>query len=331
MFADAIRREVALGRQSGEIVVGRAVGTYYRMTGLGDGKPWSALGTGGEYTVLTEYITSGCAWDPATHQVTQFALPMTKLGALAKRGPGDDLIGKVHDSRSPRGAFLIYTAKDTPSRSNPSMWAVDSDAQTTITCVPTHYGVPRNQSDAARIRETAGRFHLSRNLRMSAQQIAVCYTLDDCIGGRAWTTLKADDGVAEAIALFLNSTYGVIVRVGFGEATDLGRSTMGVSAVDNHPLPDFASASDAGRRAREIAVAEFDRLRQLPLERISLSALDGNRAEIDRVATLLLGLPWRPDTEQMLASWRRLLCLQPGVNANNRQTLGKLAAAGIRR
>ena len=104
---------------------------------------------------------------------------------------------------------------------------------------------------------------------------------------------------------------------------------MGVSAVDNHPAPDFASASDAGRRAREIAVAEFDRLRQLPLERISLSALDGNRAEIDRVATLMLGLPWRPDTEGMLASWRRLLCLQPGVNANNRQTLGKLAAAGI--
>ena len=77
-------------------------------------------------------------------------------------------------------------------------------------------------------------------------------------------------------------------------------------------------------------MAEFDRLRELPLERISLSALDGNRAEIDRVATLLLGLAWRPDTEGMLASWRRLLCLQPGVNPNNRQTLGKLAAAGIR-
>ena len=76
-------------------------------------------------------------------------------------------------------------------------------------------------------------------------------------------------------------------------------------------------------------MAEFDRLRQLPLERISLSALDGNRAEIDRVATLMLGIPWRPDTEQMLASWRRL-CLQPGVNANNRQTLAKLEAAGIR-
>ena len=44
-------------------------------------------------------------------------------------------------------------------------------------------------------------------------------------------------------------------------------------------------------------MAEFDRLRKLPLERISLSSLDGNRAEIDRVATLMLGIPWRPDTD----------------------------------
>ena len=209
------------------------------------------------------------------------------------------------------------------------MWSVDSDAQTTITCVPTHYGVPRSQSDAARIRQTAGRFHLSRNLRMSAQQIAVCYTQEDCIGGRAWTTLKSDDGVAEAIAIFLNSTYGIITRVGFGEATDLGRSTMGVSAVDNHPLPDFASVSDAGRQARQIALSEFHRLRQLPLQRISLSALDDHRAEIDRIATLTLGITWHPETEQMLAAWRRLMCLQPTVNANNRQTLATLAQAGL--
>ena len=329
MFADAIQREVALGHPSGDITVGITVGTYYRMTGLGDGKPWSALGTGGEYTTLTEYVTSGNAWNPATHSVTPFALPMTIMGAIANRGPGDDLIGKIANSRSPRGAFVIHAKKDTASRNNPSMWEVDSEKQETITCEPTHYGIPRDENAAVRVINTAGQFHLSRNLRMSAQKIAVCYTETDCIGGRAWTTLKSDSGVTEAIAIFLNSTYGIIVRTGYGEATDLGRSTMGVTAVDGHPIPDFAAASEAGQAARRIAIEHFNRLRQLPLKRISLSALDANRAEIDRIATQMLGLPWTPETETMLSAWRRLLCLQPAVNAHNKETLTTLSEAGL--
>ena len=41
MFSDAIRRELALGKSRGEIYVGTLVGTYCRMDGLGEGKPWS--------------------------------------------------------------------------------------------------------------------------------------------------------------------------------------------------------------------------------------------------------------------------------------------------
>ena len=331
MFADAIRREAAQGHPSGNIVVGGVVGTYYRMTGLGDGKPWSALGTGGDYTILTAHITNGQAWHPATHRADPFALPMTTLGAISQRGPGDDLIGKRVGSRSPRGAFVIYPAKDTESRDNPSMWEVDSDTQVRITCDPDHYGVPYgNDKVIERVRETSGHFHLNRNLRMSAQKIAACYTPESCIGGRAWTTLRAEEGVSAAINLFLNSTYGIIIRVGYGEATDLGRSTMGVTAVDGHPVPDFAAASPAGQQARQIALDNFARLRQLDLDRISLSVLDPNRAEIDRVVALMLGLPYNRATERMLQSWRRLMCLQPGVNARNKETLEKLAAAGIR-
>ena len=75
MFADAIRREIDLGKKSGAIPVGDVVGTYYRMENLGDGKPWLALGTSGEYTVLTAYTTEGKAWNPATDAATPFPLP----------------------------------------------------------------------------------------------------------------------------------------------------------------------------------------------------------------------------------------------------------------
>ena len=200
-----------------------------------------------------------------------------------------------------------------------------------MTCVPTHYGEPRGDVEAARrMLRTVGHFHLSRNLRMSAQKIAFAYTEQECMGGRSWTTITAAPGVAEAMAIFLNSTYGLLIRIGYGQSTDLGRSPIQVRAIDNHPIPDFTRNSNAGRKARRIATENFERLRTLPLERISLSALDANRAEIDRVATLMLGLDWNPETENMLDSWRRLMCLQPGVNANNKETLATLDAAGVR-
>ena len=330
MFADAIRRELEQGRPSGEITVGTLAGTYFRMEDLGEGKPWSALGVSGDIATLIDSVTRGSAWNPRTWGTKQFDLPMTTLSGVSAKGPTHDLLGCLPVSRDPRGAFTMRPAPETANRFNPSLWEVQAQRQTRMTCVPTHYGTPRSDpEEAARMLKTAGHFHLSRNLRMSAQKISVAYTEDECMGGRSWTTLTADPGVAEAIALFLNSSYGFLVRIGYGQSTDLGRSPIQVRAIDDHPIPDFASPGLSGRAARKIALQEFDRLRNLPLERISLSAIDDNRAEIDRVVTLMLGLPWNMDTENMLAVWRKLMCLQPAVNAGNKSTLETLAKAGI--
>ena len=330
LFADAIHEEIALGKESGEIMVGSIAGTYYRLSNLGDGAPWSVLGVSGDFGILTALLIDGSAWNAATGEITDFAIPMTTIGKITTRGTGDDLIGKIAGSRSPRGAFVIHEDDNAKNRKNPSMWAVNEDTQVTITCDPTHYGEPRNNVNAVkRILQTAGNFHISRNLRQSAQKIAVCYTERECIGGRAWTTLKADDDAIKAITLFLNSIYGIIIRVGHGETTDLGRSTMGVTAVESHPIPDFAADTDTAKCARAIAAANFDRLRTLPLKRITLSALDPNRAEIDRVVTEMLGLPTDDATESMLTEWRRLMCLQPIVNADNKSVLAELRRAGI--
>ena len=330
MFADAIRREVEQGRPSGEITVGTLAGTYFRMEDLGEGKPWSALGVSGDIATLIDSVTRGSAWNPRTWGTKQFDLPMTTLSRVSAKGPTHDLLGCPPESRAPRGAFEMHPAAEATDRFNPSLWEIQAQHQTRMTCVPTHYGTPRSEpEEAARMLKTAGHLHLSRNLSMGSQKIAVAYTEDECMGGVSWTTLTADPGVAEAIALFLNSSYGLLVRVGYGQTTHVGRSRIQVQAIDDHPIPDFASPGLSGRAARKIALQEFDRLRNLPLERISLSAIDDNRAEIDRVVTLMLGLPWNMDTENMLAVWRKLMCLQPAVNAGNKSTLETLAKAGI--
>ena len=330
MFADAIRREVEQGRHRGEIVVGTIAGTYFRMEDLGEGKPWSVLGVSGDVASLIDSVTRGRTWNPRTHGTKQFDLPMTVLSSLAAKGPTENQLGCISGSLAPRGAFTMHPAAEDSNRINPSLWRCSAEEQVRVTCAPTHYGVPRSDPEEAdRMLKTAGHFHFSMNLALGSQTVVVAYTEDECMGGRAWNTLAADPGVAEAIALFLNSSYGLLVRVGHGQTSQTGRSIVRRIGIDNHPIPDFASPGLSGRAARKIALQEFDRLRNLPLERISLSAIDDNRAEIDRVVTLMLGLPWNMDTENMLAVWRKLMCLQPAVNAGNKSTLETLAKAGI--
>ena len=330
MFADAIRRAVEGGQQSGEIVAGKVIGTFHKMQGLGNGQPWSSLGTSGSYTTLGSMALEGKAWDPATGKSIGYALPMTTMGAVSNHGPTHDLLGCLPTSHAPRGAFVMHPASTTKNRDNPALWSHDHSIQEAISCSPTHYGVPRdNPAQAERMLNTAGHFHLARNLRTSSQALVVAHTEDPSMGGRSWTTLDALEGVAQAITLYLNSTYGILIRTGYGQSTDLGRSTIQIKAIDGHPIPNFAGDNEAAAIARRIALDNFDRLSKLSLKRIALSALDENRAEIDRVATLMLGIEWNSSTETMLESWRRLMCLQPVVNGNNKEVLRTLSQAGI--
>ncbi len=108
-----------------------------------------------------------------------------------------------------------------------------------------------------------------------------------------------------------------------------GRETTGRRQPTYSKTSDMADTTPPDAPARALAAAHFDRLRTLPLKRISLSALDPNRAEIDRVVTEMLGLPPTPDTDAMLSQWRRLMCLQPTVNGNNKAVLEELRRAGI--
>lgn len=335
LFADAIRREVALGKPYGDITVGESVGTYYRMTNLGEGSPWWAMGSSGNYTRLIGSVTSGVAWNVASGATSQFSVPMTNFGRIVDKGPTHDRIGIASDSEGthPRGAFLLYPVRESRhdmARNNPAIWNEDSEKQLSITCQPTHFGEPRSTPEAAEeMIAAAGHFHLSRNLRTSSQKIAVAYTEEPCMGGQAWNAFKADADVARAVALFLNSTFGIVVRSGYGNSANPGRSRMQVRAIDGHPIPDFAADTPAAIEARRIANENFDRLRTLELNRIALAAVDPNRAEIDRVVTMMLGLEWNVATESMLAKWRELMCLQPTINADNKGVLATLKAHGI--
>ena len=145
------------------------------------------------------------------------------------------------------------------------------------------------------------------------------------MGSSSYTTLYTKNpAVIKAITLFLNSTYGLLIRIGYGQTTMPGRMRIQVKAIDDHPIPDFSVDTPEALTARQIAENKFERLRQIKLDRIALAAIDKNRKEIDQVVTEMLGVPWNISTENMLDNWRRLMCQQPTIHANNQTVLKAL-------
>ena len=331
MFARAIQQAAESEQDTGDITVGATVGTFAKMHNLGHGNPWHLVGIAGDFATLASHASNGNMWNTRTHATTPYSLPMTTLDEVVKLGIADARIGRADDSPSPRGAFLVRPRIGYSQHDVLSLWNADSRTQTKMTCEPTHYCVSRgDHEEAARVLETVSRFHISAELRLSSQAIAAAYTTDPALGGAGWISLIPDqDGLGEAITLFLNSTFGLIVRISYGQSAHVGRSRIGVQAAAKHPIPDFSQDSEAAQHARQIAQDNFNELRTLPMERISLSAIDGHRKAIDRTVAQMLGLPDNRTTETLLNSHRRLMCSQTAVHANVKSTLNRLAAAGI--
>lgn len=331
MFAKAIQYAIESDDDAGDITVGKPVGTYAKMHDLGRGDPWYLVGIAGDFATLACHASHGNLWQPSTGATTAYSLPMTTMDQVVKLGISDARIGRADDSPSPRGAFLVRPRRDSSRQEVMSLWTADARSQTNLTCEPTHYCIARGDPKAAAdVLETASRFHISAELRVSSQAVASAYTTDPVLGGAGWISLRTDqEGLGEAITLFLNSTFGLIIRITYGQSAHVGRARIGVQAAAKHPIPDFSQDSEAARNARRIALANFDTMRTLPLQRISLAAVDPHRIAIDRTVAQMLGLPADNKTESLLDSHRRLMCSQTAVHANVRETVSQLAAAGV--
>ena len=83
----------------------------------------------------------------------------------------------------------------------------------------------------------------------------------------------------------------------------------------------YSSIAYTKQVSEHLSIANRGNLRRI--------AIDPNRAQIDRVVTEMLGLSLTANTEAMLSEWRRLMCLQPIVNGNNKSVLNELRRAGL--
>ena len=201
----------------------------------------------------------------------------------------------------------------------PMLWAHDADAdepgrESRLFVEPDSQGIvrPDREEDAKTHWETySSRLCFNQDFQLTSQRLAVCMTKRKVIGGRGWPAfICRDQRWNEPIALWMNTTLGLITFWFKGTRQQKERSSVKITALDTLPIYDMRELTDA---QIELAKHIFKEFAALELLQASAADSDPVRQDMDRAVLVnLFGLP--EDIMEPLELLRRKWCMEPSVN-----------------
>ena len=234
-------------------------------------------------------------------------LPIVRLDKLGRLG--------VHDSyltmKTHKGPFTKESAS--PTATYPSLYNHDASKETRLICDPDSQllVIPGLGKRAAELWATASRSHISRGFRFNSQPLAVAFTEQDSLGGRAWPNVTFPDKRFDyAFSTWINSTLGMLAYWWHSSRQQAGRGEMTRLGIRSLPVLDFRTLSDTQLQAAE---AIFEEFRNTELRPAYLADADPNRALLDRrVLCDLLGFDEGTylGVRRLAAKW----CAEPSVH-----------------
>ena len=159
---------------------------------------------------------------------------------------------------------------------------------------------------------TATRLHFNRDFRLNSQSLAACLTPEAAIGGTAWPNFRVegDRRREEALALWANTTPGLISFWWVGTRQQQGRARLTISQLPALPALDVRTLDDGQLEQAERLFAEFAERDFLPANE---AYRDQTRQALDRA--VLCGLLGLPDSIlQPLEALRLQWCEEPSVH-----------------
>lgn len=306
---------------------GRRVGSWTRVVAPRPGFPWFAVGMANHYlAAVAAELMDGRIYSPDDRQRWEIAMPFTALDQVVGIGPTHHLIGHIRGHEA-IGAFTFDQMPPGFLFTYPALWSADAETQQTILTRPTHEGAPAVDDEGQLRQMLAQRSDLfvSRNLRLTSQALAAARTERLMMGGSTWTALLSDNpDVKAALAIWLNSTLGLMLRTCYGQTTQTGRARLQIRALYGLPVPDFAADSDAGAQARAVAREQIGELAGLELRPASYAFQDANRRRVDRVALAMVGLGENQQANAAIDVLRQQWCREPSVHGGNREIMRAL-------
>jgi len=239
-------------------------------------------------------------WLPTMKKSEAVKIPITTVkGINAKIGPYHADINFRNSDGSIRGPFDISPLTSNQVPTYPVLWAHEAENQRNISFSADSEGLPRQDSNAeiqkvidkkvCDVWATASHCHFNRDFRFNSQSTGMQFTPTRTIGGRAWISIGLKTvGQEKALALWANTSLGLLLHWWHANKQQSGRGSIGVNALETLPILDVTALS---RKQLNEAVKLFDEvcnLDLLPLHEIDKDSVRQNLDE--KFARKVLGL-----------------------------------------
>ena len=293
---------------------------------LQNGGPWSAVGTvDGRVVAAAERLRDdGVLVDIETGDECRLPIPMKTIGEVMNVGPTHHLIGH-REGNAEIGAYEMSRRTATsPPQDEMSLWSVDGRRQRRMLLTATHNAV-QTGTDEQKTNVDAKKAHLfyQRGFRFTASAVLAAATISKIHGGSSWTALIGKSRTIErAMALWFNSTLGMILHWHAGGRQQVGRVRIQVSGIKQIPVPDLGTL---GAETLKAAAAAHLRLRETALADAMHADSDRARDQID--AAICGAMGWGAPGLAAVRALRRAWVQEPSVRGNKRSA-GSAAGHG---
>ena len=277
-----------------------------------DGGPWS----------LSTFVQPGLALIAERIALGKHerlgSVPIADLGSFADLGPYHMQV------KNPK--YGLFTVRERPSAATPSEWKLRAGVPALWhhkavrnTCLAASADAllerraDRSRSDQDEMLARSGCLHLAADLGMAPQRVAAVTTDNPMLGVSSWISVVARNpqpGKNEALCLWLNSTFGLLLRVMHGNRPYLGRSRVPHELARTMPVLDVDRLSPDQLAA---ATAVYADLKHRELQGFSALAEDPVRLELnERLCQEVLGID-----PEIVADITRKLALEPTLHARH--------------
>ena len=238
---------------------------------------------------------------------------MTTLGKIAEIGPSDlQILG----SEAQPGRMTSYSGPFNLRNYRPrsvyhALWNNNRGSQRQMTVQPDKTLERRanaTDEDIDKVWKTRAHLHVNLTTRVTSQSLMVAYVEKPTIGGRAFPSILIDEKFEKSLAVWCNSTLGILCRWGMSNRQQEGRTSSSRTAILDLPVLDVTKLTK-----KQIWQLDclFDEFAGKPLGRMkNLWKSEARKAMDDRMLKIL-------QYNVNLDDIRWLLCNEPSIHDGN--------------
>ncbi len=271
--------------------------------------PWSSAGISDFSSVQSVYqLSRGRIWLPQMSNYLDLLIPMAAVDEICRIGPIDNnIVGNGSQTAFLRDRHLSSVP------TYPMLWSHNAQSENRLIVAPDSEGRVKSgrAARAAEIWDARSYAHHNRDFRFNSQPLAVAFTQERTIGGRAWPNIQFKRREHEiTYSLWGNSTLGLVSYWWHSSRQQAGRGSMPITAIRTMPTLDVTKLSDA-----QVHTAEkiFDEIKGFEFLPANEAYRDDTRKLLDRRVLIdLLGFP--ESILEPLDVLRLKWCSEPSVH-----------------